>query len=97
MDSFLRNYPIYRLVRDLHKDSVLRERFGHESQTVIKDYRLTPEQSEAIINRDYPKLYRLGVHPLILFNLWHIIERNPDVFRQQIVPKLGLDEYPSDC
>jgi hypothetical protein len=57
---------------------------------------LSDEQKEALINKDYIKLYKLGVHPLILFNICHIVEGNPDVFREQVVPKLKLDKTPTD-
>jgi hypothetical protein len=96
MSSILKNYEIMRFVRDLHKNASLRKQLRSEPLKVIEKYKLSDEQKEALINKDYLKLYKLGVHPLILFNICHIVEGNPDVFREQVVPKLKLDKTPTD-
>jgi len=94
--STIKNYEILRFVRDLNINTSLRQQFRSEPLKVIEKYNLSEEQKEALISKDYIKLYKMGVHPLTLFNLSHIIEKNPDIFREKVVPELKLDKTPAD-
>lgn len=59
-------YQVSRLFVGLARDMDFVGRFAQNKDEILKDYDLTGEEVEAIKNVDLPKLYRMGVHPLLL-------------------------------
>jgi hypothetical protein len=53
------------LVQDLKWDRRLRQLFEQNEATVLDRYQLRPEERKAIEERDFRKLYELGMHPYL--------------------------------
>lgn len=59
-------YGLNKMIRDFNRDPVSRERCTNSPQAFVAGYDLTEEEARAFLDRDVRKLYRLGVHGLIL-------------------------------
>ncbi len=59
-------YHVQKLFYHLLVDPKVRERFKADSDSVLADYKLQPEEVRAIRSVDLATLYRMGVHPLLL-------------------------------
>ena len=66
-------YTLNKMIREINRDAVKREAYFKSSAEFAAGYQLTEEEREAFVALDYGKLYRLGVHGLILrpFSLIH--------------------------
>jgi hypothetical protein len=53
------------LVQDLKWDRQLRQLFQQNEAAVLDRYDLRPEERQAIEQRDFRKLYDLGMHPYL--------------------------------
>ncbi|MCS7136806.1 MAG: hypothetical protein NZ941_00375 [Candidatus Caldarchaeum sp.] len=80
------------MVKDLHENSQLREEFRRDPLPVLRRYGIPEQLCEAVASKDYVRLYRMGVHPLVMFNISHIFEKNPDKYRSEVVPRLPASE-----
>lgn len=58
-----------RAVHDLVQKRELAMAFRAGDNSVLDRYRLTDEETRLLAARDLPALYRLGVHPILLFHL----------------------------
>jgi len=70
---FDRNLVTHTLVQDLKADRALRERLRSDEAGVLDQYELTGPERQAIENRDFRRLYTLGVHPYSLGQLSRLI------------------------
>jgi hypothetical protein len=61
------------LVQDLKWDPALRARFEAAEQEVLASYPLSAAERTAIRERDYRRLYELGLHPYLLSQLARLI------------------------
>jgi len=61
------------LVQDLKWDEALRARFENSEEEVLAEYPLTEEERTAIGQRDFKRLYELGLHPYLLSQLARLI------------------------
>lgn len=59
-------YALSKLLREVNRDPVTRERFFKDPAAVVAGFDLTDEERQAVLERDIGALYRLGVHGLIL-------------------------------
>lgn len=59
-------YALNKLLREVNRNPATRERFFTDRATVAAEFDLTEEEREALVHQDIGKLYKLGVHGLIL-------------------------------
>jgi hypothetical protein len=67
-------YVLNKMIREINRDAAKREAYFNSSSEFAAGYHpLTEEEREAFVALDYGKLYKLGVHGLILrpFSLIH--------------------------
>lgn len=66
-------YALQKLIREINRDSGVRERFMADANAVATEAGLSPDEAAALAARDYGRLYGLGVHGLLLrpFSLIH--------------------------
>lgn len=70
---FDRDLVTHTLVQDLKADRELRERLRSDEAGVLDRYELTAPERQAIEQRDFRRLYTLGVHPYSLGQLSRLI------------------------
>lgn len=61
------------LVQDVKWDPELLRRFAEDESGVLDDYQLTERERRAIQDRDFKRLYHLGLHPYLLSQLARLI------------------------
>lgn len=64
--------PSYELNRAIHGIYIDKEKaslFAAGDNSVLDSYALSPEERDALASRDFPKLWALNAHPMILFHL----------------------------
>lgn len=61
------------LVQDLKWDHDLRARFETEEERVLAEYPLTDAERAAIRERDFRRLFEMGLHPYLLSQLARLI------------------------
>lgn len=61
------------LVIDLKRDGDLRRRFKEDEEGVLAMYALTKEETRAIRERNFRKLYDIGVHQYLIAQLARLI------------------------
>jgi hypothetical protein len=66
-------YALQKLIREINRNPAVRERFMADADTVAAEAGLSAEEAHALVQRDYNRLYTLGVHGLLLrpFSLIH--------------------------
>lgn len=66
-------YQLQKCIYHVNRDPSHRERFRQDPTEFVKDFELTNEEKNAVLNVDVRQLYRLGVHSLLLrpFTLLH--------------------------
>ncbi|WP_028921236.1 extradiol ring-cleavage dioxygenase [Pseudonocardia acaciae] len=61
------------LVQDVKWDPELLRRFTEDEAGVLDQYRLPEPERRAIADRDFKRLYHLGLHPYLLSQLARLI------------------------
>lgn len=61
------------LVQDLKWDDALLAEFQRDEESVLDRYDLLPEERQGILERDFRRLYLIGVHPYLLGQLSRLI------------------------
>jgi hypothetical protein len=66
-------YQLQKLIYEVNRNPERRDTYRADPGGFLTRYQLTPEEQQAIVALDVRKLYRLGVHPLLLrpFTLLH--------------------------
>jgi hypothetical protein len=66
-------YTLNKMIREINRDAGKREAYFKSPSDFAAGYPLSEEEREAFVALDYGKLYKLGVHGLILrpFSLIH--------------------------
>ena len=66
-------YQVQKLIYEVNRNPERRDAYRSDPAGFIARYQLTPDEQLAISELDVRKLYRLGVHPLLLrpFTLLH--------------------------
>jgi hypothetical protein len=64
-EKFNPNLAAHDLVQDLKWNVELRNQFKANESSVLDRYKLLPEERLAIEQRDFRKLYDLGMHPYL--------------------------------
>lgn len=81
---------VYRLCKAVHhiyrhRETAMAFRDGDTS--LLDQFNLVPEEREALVNHDFVALYRLGVHPVLVYHLSVVV--NPrEAYVKEIVPQL---------
>ena len=92
------SYELNRAMHGVYIDKTRAMRFAGGDNSVLDDYDLSPEQREALAGRDFPRLWALDAHPIILFHLsailnpreWYMTNVIPDI---RGVPNHWYDYY----
>lgn len=77
-------YQVQKLFFNVHNDLDLRGRYKEDPRSILKDYDLSDTETSALLGRDMGYLYRLGVHPWLLFQFSHIVGVSRDDYLRQI-------------
>jgi hypothetical protein len=81
----------YELNRSIHHVYTNKERtaaFRERNYTALDAFDLTAEERAALEERDFPKLWALNVHPVLLFHLSAVL--NPrEWYLAEVVPKIA--------
>lgn len=64
-EKFDPTLAVHDLVQDMKWDPGIRQAFRDDESAVLDRYRLLPEERKAIEERDFRKLYDLGMHPYL--------------------------------
>ena len=59
-------YQIQKLIQTVNRDEKLRDKFLESKNKLIKEFDLTIEEREALLELNIQALYKMGVHPLLL-------------------------------
>ena len=59
-------YEVQKLLFHVNREPRMFDRFLHERETLITEYRLTEEEQRAMLATDFRSLYEMGVHSLLL-------------------------------
>lgn len=59
-------YQTQKLIQTVNRDEKLRDKFLESKNKLIKEFDLTTEEREALLELNIQALYKMGVHPLLL-------------------------------
>ena len=62
-------YAINKLFYLTENDRTFRQRIKSNSEEVLDEFTLTPEEIKALTSGDVLKLFEMGVHAFLLFNI----------------------------
>ena len=81
------DYELNRAIHHIYTDKELTGAFRRHDYTVLNDFDLTVDERQALKARDFPKLWALHVHPVLLFHLSAVL--NPrEWYLENVVPKI---------
>src|SRR5580704_8123835 len=84
MSDYELNRAIHHVYTDKNRTSAFRDGDFHE----LAGFDLTGEERTALEQRDFPKLWALHVHPVVLFHLSAVL--NPrDWYLKNVVPAIA--------
>jgi Aromatic-ring-opening dioxygenase LigAB, LigA subunit len=69
------SYALQKLIREINRNPHVRKQFFEAPEEAVAQYPLSEDEKSALIGRDYGRLYRLGVHGLLLrpFSILHSV------------------------
>jgi hypothetical protein len=86
-DNQVSAYELNRAVHAIYIDRDSTVAFRDGNFDILRNFTLTPEEYTAVTERDFPKLWALHVHPMILFHFSAVL--NPrDWYMQNVAPKI---------
>ena len=59
-------YQVQKLVQSVNRDPESRSRFLESRASFAREFELTDEERDALVNMNIYDLYDMGVHPLLL-------------------------------
>ena len=81
------DYELNRAIHHIYTNREPAMEFRGGSHTVLDRFDLTGEERAALEARDFPKLWALHVHPVLLFHLSAVL--NPrEWYLENVVPKI---------
>jgi hypothetical protein len=81
------DYELNRAIHHIYTDKALTEAFRRADYAVLENFTLTDEERRALTERDFPALWALHVHPVLLFHLSAVL--NPrEWYLENVVPKI---------
>jgi hypothetical protein len=80
-------YELNRAIHHVYADRARTMAFKAGDFSVLEGFALTAEERRALEERDFPKLWALDVHPVLLFHLSAVL--NPrEWYLEHVVPKI---------
>ena len=80
-------YELNRSIHHVYTDRQRTAAFRDGDFRALDAFELTPEERTALETRDFPKLWSLNVHPVLLFHLSAVL--NPrEWYLANVVPKI---------
>lgn len=81
------DYALNRAIHHVYTNRELTQAFRSGDYAVLDAFDLTAEERAALTTRDFPKLWALHVHPVLLFHLSAVL--NPrEWYLENVVPKI---------
>jgi hypothetical protein len=81
------SYELNRAIHHIYTDKELTASFRKADYAMLGDFTLTSDERQALEQRDFPKLWALDVHPVLLFHLSAVL--NPrEWYLENVVPKI---------
>jgi len=86
-------YQVNKLLYLTDNDAAFRERIKAEPEAVLKEFRLTEEEREALTSGAVGKLYQMGVHTFLLNHMyrWELFGVNRDNYLDRIRQGMPYD------
>jgi hypothetical protein len=86
-DGDMSDYELNRAIHHIYTDRARTEAFRRGDYAVLDHFTLTGEERRALSERDFPALWALHVHPVLLFHLSAVL--NPrEWYLENVVPKI---------
>ena len=87
-------YHVNKLLYMTDNDSALRERMKRDPEGTMAEFKLTPEEREALLAGDVGRLYQMGVHTFLLNHLqrYELFGVNRDNYLERIRKGMDYDE-----
>lgn len=83
-------YQVDKVLRQVAREESPRSSFQADPTVFLEDRDLTQEEREALIRFDYPTLYRLGAHPMLLLHFVRAIRPgDPATLQPEWDEKIG--------
>ena len=81
------DYELNRAIHHIytHRDLTMAFRDGNYAE--LDNYKLTGEERKALSTRDFPKLWALHVHPVLLFHLSAVLNSR-EWYLENVVPHI---------
>ena len=81
------DYELNRAIHHIYTDRERTEAFRRADYAVLAHFDLSGEERRALTERDFPALWALHVHPVLLFHLSAVL--NPrEWYIENVVPKI---------
>ena len=81
------DYELNRAIHHIYTDRDLTAAFRKADYAMLDAFTLSTEERAALEARDFPKLWALNVHPVLLFHLSAVL--NPrEWYLENVVPKI---------
>jgi protocatechuate 4,5-dioxygenase, alpha chain len=91
--QYRKGYNLNMLLMTLNK-AECRAEFGVDEQAYIDKFKITPEQCEAVLNRDYLAMLKLGANVYYTFKLVSHDRQPPQVmYGKMSNPELTFDQF----
>ncbi|HEX2932242.1 MAG TPA: hypothetical protein VHV54_21120 [Candidatus Binatia bacterium] len=86
-------YQVNKLLYLTDNNASFRERIKAEPDAVLKEFRLTDEERQALISGAVGKLYQMGVHTFLLNHMyrWELFGVNRDNYLERIREGMPYD------
>jgi len=80
-------YELNRAIHHIYTDRELTKAFAAGDTAVLAGFDLTADERRALAERDFPALWALDAHPVLLFHLSAVL--NPrEWYLEHVVPKI---------
>jgi protocatechuate 4,5-dioxygenase alpha chain len=91
--QYRRGYALNMFLMSLNKPEC-REEFARDEKKYLSKYKVTNEQADAVLNREYLKMLQLGANVYYTFKLVSHDKQPPQVmYGKMSSPQLSFDEF----
>ena len=86
-------YQVNKILYLTDNDAAFRDRIKTDPESVLKEFRLTDEERNALISGAVGKLYQMGVHTFLLNHMyrWELFGVNRDNYLERIREGMPYD------
>lgn len=81
------DYELNRVVHHIYTDRVRTIAFRAGDYSELDQFDLTRDERDALTGRDFPRLWSLHVHPVLLFHLSAVLYPR-EWYLQEVVPRI---------